>query len=206
VPVHRSSRKSLAVSRITRRFRFPVATNSLRFDSAVQGKETLGIDLPSLFAGFRSLVSTDPRVPGAQAILRRLPTGDGRPSIRSAMASRGSRQFVIEAREPRLRCAATQARKSGAVLPQCNFSYEKEPQLRLPLSELSAPCEVLLARQVRIQRGTTPRRLARHRNCWLIAHGGSNCVPLPRCSPSRSALVANSEPQSNRRKERPLHV
>jgi hypothetical protein len=40
-----------------------------------------------------------------------------------------------------------EAWKSGAALPECNFSYEKEPQPRLPLSELVAPCEVLLARR-----------------------------------------------------------
>jgi len=95
------------------------------------------------------------------------------------------------------------ARKSGAVLPQCNFSYEKEPQLRLPLSELSAPCEVLLARRSEFKENAV--------------RGGSHAVEIVvdrltegvltafrgHVVVARDRLSCKLSQQSNSRKERP---
>src|SRR5882672_2478803 len=97
------------------------------------------------------------------------------------------------------------SRKSGAVLPEGNFSYEKELQLRLPLSELSPPCEVLLARRSEFKEnavcgGSHAVEIVVDRLTERVtAFRGHVVVP-------RDRLPCKLSQQSNRRKESPLHV
>jgi len=113
-------------------FRFLSATNSLSFRFCGAVKRTLGLDLPSLVR-FRSLVSTDRAFQTRKRLFEefylRWPSFD---SICEASSVRASSSIEGSLSRARV-CGNSNARKSGAVLPECNFSYDKEPQLRLPL-------------------------------------------------------------------------
>ena len=190
---------------ITQCFRFLSATNSLSFRFYGVGKGTLGIDPPSVVA---VLIPHEyrPRVPGARETpLRVLPVMAAAPrfDLRSLPARAPVRHRRLA--EPRLRCAVTQSPGVRRGISRVQFSDEKQPQLRLPLSELAAPCKVLLARRSEFKENAV--------------RGGSHVVEIvvDRVAEGVTAfrghlvvlggrLSCKLREQSNRRKEGPVHV